>query len=57
VWVERLGQQREGLDVAWADHGEMSVVEGGDLVDVEPLGQGDGGRIAGAERQVRVLLD
>jgi hypothetical protein len=26
------------------------VVERGDLVDIEPLGQGDDGRVAGAQR-------
>lgn len=43
------GQQRECLDVARSDDGEVAVVEGGDLVDVQAFGQGDHGCVAGAQ--------
>lgn len=53
----RLREQRERADVARADHGEVPVVEGGDLVDIHALGQGDDGGVAGAKGKVGVLLD
>lgn len=46
AWLRSRGQ---GFDVARVDHGEVAVVEGGDLGDVEPLGYRDHGRVGRAE--------
>ena len=35
-----LGQEREGADVPWPDHGEVPPVQGGYLSDFQPLGGG-----------------
>ena len=51
------GQQGEGRDVAWPDGPEVTVVEGGDLGDVETFRDGDHGRIRCAEREVGVRRD
>lgn len=35
------GQQGEGFYVSGSDHGEVTVIERGDLVDVQALGERD----------------
>lgn len=39
------------------DDGEVTVVQGGHLIDTETFSQGDDRGIACAQRQVRVLID
>ncbi len=52
-WLPLLWQQSEPLslwEVAWCDDLEVAAVEGGDLVQVEPLGERDHAGIHSLQR-------
>lgn len=47
-------QEREGLDVARTDDGEVTVVDGRDLIDAQPFCCGHHGGVYSAKRQASV---
>jgi hypothetical protein len=51
------GQQFEAVDVVGSDDREVCAVEGEDLADAKPLGDGDDAGVGSAEGQIRVALD
>ena len=54
---EGSGDQLERIEMAWADHGEVSMVERGDGADPEPFGHCDDRRVHKIEPQIGVDLD
>jgi len=51
------GAQLERIEMAWTDHGEVSMVERSDGADPEPLGYCDDRRVHEVESQIGVALD
>ncbi len=51
------GQEGEGVDVTWSDHGEMASIRGGDVCQVPAFGCGDYRGVSSSQWQVSVFRD